>query len=298
MDGIIVVNKPKGCTSHDVVYKVKKITGEKVGHTGTLDPNATGVLPLLIGKGTLLSKYLINHDKTYEVTLKLGEKTDTADSEGIVIEQKEIETKIFNEDNIKNVLDSFIGKHKQIPPMYSAIKVNGKKLYEYARKKEKVEVPPRNIEIYNIKLIKLIQNNNEIQFEVSCSKGTYIRSLCEDIAERINTVGYMKDLKRIQVGEFSIDEAVTINELEQVNDINKIKEKYLISIEDYFNNNKELLLNEIKLKKFVNGVKLKYDNLEDGLYRIYDNNKNFIGLGIINNKNLKRDIVVKNIENN
>ena len=298
MDGIIVVNKPKGCTSHDVVYKVKKITGEKVGHTGTLDPNATGVLPLLIGKGTLLSKYLINHDKTYEVTLKLGEKTDTADSEGNVIEQKEIETKIFNEDNIKNVLDSFIGKHKQIPPMYSAIKVNGKKLYEYARKKEKVEVPPRNIEIYNIKLIKLIQNNNEIQFEVSCSKGTYIRSLCEDIAERINTVGYMKDLKRIQVGEFSIDEAVTINELEQVNDINKIKEKYLISIEDYFNNNKELLLNEIKLKKFVNGVKLKYDNLEDGLYRIYDNNKNFIGLGIINNKNLKRDIVVKNIENN
>ena len=298
MDGIIVVNKPKGCTSHDVVYKVKKITGEKVGHTGTLDPNATGVLPLLIGKRTLLSKYLINHDKTYEVTLKLGEKTDTADSEGNVIEQKEIETKIFNEDNIKNVLDSFIGKHKQIPPMYSAIKVNGKKLYEYARKKEKVEVPPRNIEIYNIKLIKLIQNNNEIQFEVSCSKGTYIRSLCEDIAERINTVGYMKDLKRIQVGEFSIDEAVTINELEQVNDINKIKEKYLISIEDYFNNNKELLLNEIKLKKFVNGVKLKYDNLEDGLYRIYDNNKNFIGLGIINNKNLKRDIVVKNIENN
>ena len=298
MDGIIVVNKPKGCTSHDVVYKVKKITGEKVGHTGTLDPNATGVLPLLIGKGTLLSKYLINHDKTYEVTLQLGEKTDTADSEGNVIEQKEIETKIFNEDNIKNVLDSFIGKHKQIPPMYSAIKVNGKKLYEYARKKEKVEVPPRNIEIYNIKLIKLIQNNNEIQFEVSCSKGTYIRSLCEDIAERINTVGYMKDLKRIQVGEFSIDEAVTINELEQVNDINKIKEKYLISIEDYFNNNKELLLNEIKLKKFVNGVKLKYDNLEDGLYRIYDNNKNFIGLGIINNKNLKRDIVVKNIENN
>lgn len=298
MDGIIVVNKPNGCTSHDVVYKVKKITGEKVGHTGTLDPNATGVLPLLIGKGTLLSKYLINHDKTYEVTLKLGEKTDTADSEGIVIEQKEIETKIFNEDNIKNVLDSFIGKHKQIPPMYSAIKVNGKKLYEYARKKEKVKVPPRNIEIYNIKLIKLIQNNNEIQFEVSCSKGTYIRSLCEDIAERINTVGYMKDLKRIQVGEFSIDEAVTINELEQVNDINKIKEKYLISIEDYFNNNKELLLNEIKLKKFVNGVKLKYDNLEDGLYRIYDNNKNFIGLGIINNKNLKRDIVVKNIENN
>ena len=298
MDGIIVVNKPNGCTSHDVVYKVKKITGEKVGHTGTLDPNATGVLPLLIGKGTLLSKYLINHDKTYEVTLKLGEKTDTADSEGNVIEQKEIETKIFNEDNIKNVLDSFIGKHKQIPPMYSAIKVNGKKLYEYARKKEKVKVPPRNIEIYNIKLIKLIQNNNEIQFEVSCSKGTYIRSLCEDIAERINTVGYMKNLKRIQVGEFSIDEAVTINELEQVNDINKIKEKYLISIEDYFNNNKELLLNEIKLKKFVNGVKLKYDNLEDGLYRIYDNNKNFIGLGIINNKNLKRDIVVKNIENN
>ena len=138
MNGIIVINKPKECTSHDVVYQVKKIVNEKVGHTGTLDPMATGVLPLLIGKGTLCSKYLINHNKIYEVTLQLGKRTETADSEGKVIEEKEVTDLMLEEKNIKNILKSFLGKQEQIPPIYSAIKVNGKKLYEYARKGENI----------------------------------------------------------------------------------------------------------------------------------------------------------------
>ena len=188
MDGIILNKKKKNCTSHDVVYKVKKIFGEKVGHTGTLDPNATGVLPILVGKGTKLSKYLINHDKKYIVTLKLGEKTDTADSEGKIIEKAEVSKDIFKENNIKNSLNKFIGKNEQIPPMYSAIKVNGKKLYEYARSGKSVEIKPRIIEIYSINLIKINEKNNEIIFEVFCSKGTYIRSLCEDIAKTLNTI--------------------------------------------------------------------------------------------------------------
>ena len=150
LDGIIVVNKPKGCTSHDVVNKVKRILNEKVGHTGTLDPNATGVLPLLVGKGTKLSYYLIEHDKEYVVTLQLGTKTDTADGEGNVIEQKKVEKEVLEDEKIKNVLHSFLGKSRQIPPMYSAIKVNGKKLYEYARKNETVKIKPREIEIYEI----------------------------------------------------------------------------------------------------------------------------------------------------
>ena len=153
MNGIIVVNKPKGCTSHDIVYKVKKIFNEKVGHTGTLDPMAEGVLPILVGKGTLLSKYLINHDKKYIVKLQLGIKTDTADSEGKIIEEKKVDTSLLNEENIIKILKSFIGKQEQIPPIYSAIKVNGKKLYEYARKGQDVEIKPRQIEIYNINLI-------------------------------------------------------------------------------------------------------------------------------------------------
>jgi len=204
MDGIILINKEKNCTSHDVVYKVKKIFGQKVGHTGTLDPNATGVLPLLIGKGTKISKYLINHDKIYLVTLKLGEKRDTADSEGNVTQKKNVPAEAFIRENILKAFSRFTGKISQIPPIYSAIKVNGKKLYEYARKGQNVEVKPRQIEIYYINLKKIDIENNEIIFEVSCSKGTYIRSLCEDIAESLNTVGYMKELNRTKVGNFFI----------------------------------------------------------------------------------------------
>ena len=195
MDGIILINKEKNCTSHDVVYKVKKILKEKVGHTGTLDPNATGVLPILVGKGTKLSKYLINHDKIYVVTLKLGEKRDTQDSEGKIIEEKEVPDGVLKKETISNILKKFLGKLNQIPPMFSAIKVNGKKLYEYARRGEYVEIKPREIEIYNINLNKIDEKNKEIIFEVNCSKGTYIRSLCEDIAKEIGTVRIYERIK-------------------------------------------------------------------------------------------------------
>lgn len=154
MDGIIIINKPKGCTSHDIVYQAKKMTNEKVGHTGTLDPMATGVLPLLIGKGTLCSKYLMNHDKVYQVKLQLGQKTDTADSEGKRIEEKEVNATMLKKETIEEVLKALIGKQQQIPPIYSAIKVNGKKLYEYARKGQTVEIKPRKIEIYEMKLVR------------------------------------------------------------------------------------------------------------------------------------------------
>ena len=197
MDGIIIINKSKNCTSHDIVRKAKKILNEKVGHTGTLDPNATGVLPLLVGKGTQISKYLINHDKTYEAVLKLGEKTDTADIEGNIIETKQVQPSNLEKENVEKVLKSLIGKQEQIPPIYSAIKVNGKKLYEYARSGQNVEIEPRTIEIYNLELIKI--ENQEITYKVHCSKGTYIRTLCEQIAEKLGTVGYMKELNRTQV---------------------------------------------------------------------------------------------------
>ena len=158
MDGIIIINKKKGCTSHDNVCKIKKMFKEKIGHTGTLDPMAEGVLPILIGKGTLLSKYLINHDKKYIVKLQLGIQTDTADSEGKII--KELPVNKNQMSNINKVLKTFIGKQEQMPPLYSAIKVNGKKLYEYARKGQTVEIAPRKIEIYNIKLLSIEKSNN------------------------------------------------------------------------------------------------------------------------------------------
>lgn len=291
MNGILIINKPKNCTSHDIVYKTKKILQEKVGHTGTLDPNATGVLPLLIGKATQISKYLIKHDKIYQAQIQLGEKRTTGDIEGEIIEQKEVNESNFEIENIENVFKNLKGKQKQIPPIYSAIKVKGKKLYEYARKGENIEIEPREIEIYNIKLLSIDKINKTIDFEVECSKGTYIRSLCEDIAKRLGNIGYMKELKRIKVGEFDLKNSITIEELEKdINNKEFLKNK-IISIEQYFKNNPSLELQENKIKLLLNGVQLEY-NLEDNLYKIYNTKNEFIGLATIKNKLLKRDIIL------
>ena len=285
MNGILIVNKSKGYTSHDIVAKVKKITGEKVGHTGTLDPLATGVLPILIGKGTLCSKYLMNHDKTYKVLLKLGIKKSTGDEEGEIIQEETVDEEILDERNVKIVLNSFLGEQMQIPPIYSAIKVKGKKLYEYARKGQKVEIEPRKITIYDIKLLKINKVSSEIQFEVSCSKGTYIRSLCEDIAQKIGTVGYMKELQRTRVGIFTIEQSVLVEDLTK-----ETIEKYMITIEKLFKDLENIELNEKKLQLFLNGVKLSSD-LKDGIYKIYSNQQ-FIGIGVLKNHLLKRDIIM------
>ena len=293
MNGIILINKGKNITSHDVVYKIKKIVNEKVGHSGTLDPMATGVLPILIGKGTLCSKYLINHDKIYETTIQLGKKTDTADSEGKIIEEKKVEKETLKEDNIRENLKKFIGKQQQLPPIYSAIKVNGKKLYEYARKGEKVEIQPRNIEIYNLDLININEKEQQITLRVSCSKGTYIRSLCEDIAKSLNTVGYMLNLNRIKVDRFDISKSVTLQQIEDSNNNYEFINKNIITVEELFDKKEEISLDDKKLKLFLNGVKLSI-NKKDDVYRIYLNtyqNKKFIGTGTIKNKILKRDII-------
>lgn len=291
MDGILIINKEQGKTSHDIVYKVKKILNEKVGHTGTLDPNATGVLPLLIGKGTQCSQYLVEHDKVYEVKLKLGIKTDTADSEGKIIEEKQIFEENLKKENVIQILKSFIGEQEQIPPMYSAIKVNGKKLYEYARKGQTVELKPRNIIIYECELIKIDKQEKEINFRVHCSKGTYIRSLCEDIAEKLDTVGYMKNLNRVKVGNFSIDEAITIEELEKNYQNNDFVSKHFLTIEALFIKKPWIVINNQRIKHFLNGVKLSYKS-SDNIYRIYDEQNKFIGIGSLKNELLKREIIL------
>lgn len=283
MDGLLIVNKPKGYTSHDVVNVVRKqLNIKKVGHTGTLDPNATGVLPILIGKATKISKYLIEHNKTYIATVKLGEKTDTGDSEGQVVETKKIPEGLKKED-INKVLQSFLGKQKQLPPMYSAIKVNGKKLYEYAREGKELEIKPRDIEIYKIELLEY--KNSKIKFEVECSKGTYIRTLCEDIAEKIETVGYMEELQRTKVNNFQIENSILLDNITIEN-----AEQNIIKIEEVFKDKNTIELDSKKLELFLNGVKLTY-NLPQEIYRIYNNNQ-FIGIGVIENKLLKRDIVI------
>ena len=289
MDGIIIINKGKNYTSNDVVSIVKKITKSKVGHTGTLDPNATGVLPLLIGNATKVSKYLINHDKEYEVVLQLGIRTETADVEGKVIEQKEVTAEMLNKDNIEEKLQQFIGKQEQIPPIYSAIKVNGKKLYEYARKGQEVELKPRQIEIYSIQLVGINEKEKQISFKVKCSKGTYIRSLCEDISKKLGTVGYMKELNRLQVGEFYIKDAVTISEMKEKIEAGNLEN--IITIEEIFKNNPQIQLEQEQIEPYINGVKINTEKT-NGVYRIYKPDGTFIGLGIIENSKLKRDLVI------
>ena len=286
LDGIIIVNKEQGYTSNDVVQIVKKTFNEKVGHTGTLDPMATGVLPVLVGKGTLLSKYLINHDKIYVATLKLGIKTDTGDITGNIIEEKDVNDKCLQKENIQKVLEEIKGEQEQIPPMYSAIKVNGKKLYEYARKGQKVDIEPRIINIYNTELLSIDKENKEIKFRVSCSKGTYIRTLCENIAKKLETIGTMSALNREKVGEFEISRANKISEIKENFNTNK-----LISIESFFEDKDKIELSPRSYVAFINGVKLFTDN-EDGIYRIYNIEKIFIGIGIVKNGILKRDIVI------
>lgn len=270
MNGILIVDKKKGKTSFDVIRDVRKQYNiKKVGHIGTLDPMATGVLPILLGECTKLSDYLINHDKQYIAVLKLGKKTTTGDSEGEIIEEKEVPS--LSKEILNEVISKFIGEIEQIPPMYSAIKINGEKLYNLARQGKEVERKPRKVKIYSIDNIKI--QKDEIEFRVECSKGTYIRTLCEDIAESMHTCGYMKSLRRTRVGEFSL------------NDVGRC-----ISIEEVLNKKPEYVLKNNELDKLLNGVKIQVQ-LQDGLVRIY-NERKFIGVGEVEKNKLKRKIIL------
>lgn len=243
--GSLLINKKIGVTSRDEVNNVSSILGnKKAGHIGTLDPFADGLLIVLIGSSTKISPFLEVMDKEYIATLKLGEKTDSGDINGNLIETKEIPN--LDKKKISDVLNSFIGKQEQIPPMYSALKVNGKQLYKYARKGIEIERKPREIYIYNI--ILLNYSFNEITFICKVSKGTYIRTLGEDIASKLGTVGHLTKLTRTKIGNYSLENAKHSDE---------ISESDLVPIEVMLNHLPKINLNEIDAKKALNGVSLK-----------------------------------------
>lgn len=217
MDGIINVYKEKGFTSHDVVAKLRGILHiKKIGHTGTLDPDAVGVLPVCIGKGTKLCDMITDTDKTYEAVMLLGISTDTQDISGNVLSKKDV---AVDEKTLIETIDSFVGEYKQIPPMYSAIKVNGRKLYQLAREGIEIERSPRDVYIHSIHIndMNLQDDEPSVTMTVSCSKGTYIRTLCHDIGEKLGCGACMKSLSRTRVGRFYIDDSYTINQIAALN---------------------------------------------------------------------------------
>lgn len=228
--GIINVYKEKGFTSHDVVAKLRGIVGQKkIGHTGTLDPDATGVLPVCLGKATKLCDLLTDKNKTYEAVLLLGKTTDTQDITGEVLEEKS--TEALTEEKVREAIEGFIGDYEQIPPMYSALKVNGKKLYELAREGKVIERKARPVKILDIQILEI--DLPKVRMEVSCSKGTYIRTLCHDIGEKLGCGGCMESLMRTRVSTFRIEDAKTLDEIETLKQEGKLAE-LLVPIDAMF----------------------------------------------------------------
>ena len=297
MNGIINVLKPAGMTSFDVVSFIRKAAGQKkVGHTGTLDPSAVGVLPICLGNATRAIEFIIEKDKVYRAELTLGSATDTQDSSGNVIFTGEVN---FDNKDVSEAIMSFVGESDQLPPMYSAIKIDGKKLYELARQGETVERQPRKITIYEINIIRLwdeeacypagVLNTDKAPkqlvkkalFEVHCSKGTYIRTLCHDIGEKLGCGGHMSFLIRTRAGKYGLETALTLEEIKELASENLLQNR-LLSVETVFEAFREIQLDEKETFKYSNGVWLK---LEENIFdtesylRVYDNNNNFIGIG-------------------
>ena len=279
MNGFLLVNKEKGYSSNEIVQKIKKkFSLNKVGHLGTLDPDAEGLLIIAINRATKFSNYFLNSDKSYYVEIKLGKSTTTDDVSGEIIEEFEVKC---SEDEVKKEINNFLGKSFQKPPFFSALKYKGKPLYKYARKGEFINKEPREIEI---KEIKNISYKNEIcSFQIRCSKGTYIRSIARDLGKNLGCGGHMFYLKRLSQHKFSLFDAHTIEELSL---------ERTIKIDDFFKDYEKLSLNEESLKIFLNGgrVFLNKDISKD--LRIYSEDNDFIGLGRLENSYLKHKQLV------
>ena len=270
MDGFLLLDKEKGISSNQLVQKVKKsLSIKKVGHLGTLDPMATGLMILAINRATKFSSYFLESDKSYDASIQLGSSTDTDDAMGNIISSSDI---IPNEKDINKSLASFIGQSMQIAPFFSALKHKGKPLYKYAREGEFISKPPREINIFSIENI--ICEHNKCSFIVHCSKGTYIRSIARDLGDKLNSGGHLSALRRLSQGIFNIKNAMTIENIE----LNK-----LITIEEAFSELSEIQLESNQTKFFMNGVKIEEINLEDDTYKIYDSSKKFLGLGMVSN---------------
>lgn len=283
MDGILNVLKPPGMTSFDVVAYLRGVLRiKKIGHTGTLDPGAVGVLPVCIGKATKAIEYLVDKDKVYRAELTLGISTDTQDGFGKILSEIEVKA---SQGEILSAVKSFVGKYSQVPPMYSAIKINGKKLYELARSGIEVERSPREVEVHFINVYYI--KSSRVIFDVGCSKGTYIRTLCSDIGDKLGCGGHMSFLVRTRAGNFDLDGALTLEDIKKLAGENSLESK-LTGIDEVFGGYSKICLNERDTKKFLNGA---FVNIKDTSFvlpqgvRVYGNDGRFLALGEVTDKN-------------
>ena len=269
MNGIVIVDKPQEWTSQDVTARLRRVFGtRRIGHGGTLDPMATGVLPVFVGRATRGVEFFEHAEKTYEATLLLGTTTDTEDTSGTVLEQKDVH---ISETDLLSILPRFRGKIMQIPPMYSALKINGQKLVDLARKGKTVERQAREIEIFRLDCVEF--SGNRARLVVRCSKGTYIRTLCKDIGEALGCGGCMAALRRVQAGEYTIEEAVPLQVLLEAENPGQ----YLRPVDSMFRNYPMLTLSPKQEKCCRNGASFSIQ-LEDGTYRCYGKDGVFLSL--------------------
>lgn len=276
INGIILINKESGFSSNQVVNKVKYLLkANKAGHLGTLDVLGRGLLPITLGKGTKLFDYFLNKDKVYQTVFEFGYTTTTLDREGKITDKNDVEVSL---EQLQAVCKTFIGKQDQMPPIFSAKKINGKKAYELARAGKSVDLKPKQIEIYDLKVLKQIEKNKFL-LEVHCSSGTYIRSLCRDIASKLGTFGVMQDILRTRCGSFDIKESFTIEDIEQ----GKYKIIPLDTVFDY----EKLITYEAD--KLLNGQLLN-TSYQQGIYRVYSDSKLFLGIGKVKNGKLRLDM--------
>ena len=279
MNGFLLINKPSGLSSNQVVQKIKEIFKvKKVGHLGTLDPLASGLLVLAFNRATKFSNYFLESDKHYEVEIVLGSSTDTDDSEGNVIFESTLQP---NQDEIISALLSFQGDSMQVPPFFSALKHKGTPLYKYARRGEYIRKDPRKITVHRINNINII--DMKCKFSISCSKGTYIRSIARDLGNKLNCGAHMTALRRVKQHEFKLSDAKEIQD---------VTYKDLVTIEEAFKNMDSIRISKDNTKKFINGVKFKYKETQIDLIKVYSEDNKFLGLGEVNKNYLKHKQLV------
>ena len=283
INGILLLDKPSGITSNKALQRARSlIKAKKGGHTGSLDPFATGMLPLCFGEATKISHYLLNEKKTYSVEVKFGVSTSTGDLDGEITGSSKI--KEYSEDQWKKFLNEFKGESEQIPPMYSALRYKGKRLYELARKGEIVDRAARKIQIFSIKLVDL--SKDTINFEVTCSKGTYIRVLAEDIAKKLGMLGHVSQLRRKSVGNFLESKMVNLSILEDMaQNNNPAISDCFITIDEALTEFSVVSLNDLQSSKFRNGQQLEFDGHFDDNVKVYDHNNNLVGIAYKKNQN-------------